>query len=189
MAKVVTKKKSKKKPPVNAKKKAPQRAAAEKKKPAPAADKINPDPAKDVAIARTQAELGAALDATARTVRNWIAEGMPIRDDGTFDIEAVRTWRLDRDSRRKSKEKEQYEVKILQERLREYELKRKVQEGLLISLEEVERGRVARILAVKQDLLAMPRAMAKVLEHLDARQIEVLLKDKIHHAIRKFSGQ
>jgi len=144
---------------------------------------------KDGFITKKIPELAKALDCTARTVRNWISEGMPVRADKTYDIEAIRAWRRERDNRRKPSEKEAYETKILKARLRNLELEHQEKMAKLVSREEVDRRNVAKIIAVKRELLALPRALAKQLEHQEARRIEAILQEKINGVILKFSGQ
>jgi ribosomal protein L29 len=140
-------------------------------------------------IARTLPQLSRELGVASRTLRNWIGEGMPVRDDRTYDIEAIRAWRAGRDSRRKSTEAEELDNEIRRARLRNLDLEYKARVGQLVPKEDIDRRDVARVIAVKRELLAIPRALAKPLEHLEARKIEAILKDKIHQVIRKFSGQ
>lgn len=141
-------------------------------------------------IVSSPQKLAKALQCTTRTVRNWIGEGMPVRADKTFDIEAVRSWRNDRDNRRKTPtEEEKINIEIKKQQLQKLKDESSARTGELISRAEVDKKNAAKVLAVKQQLLAMPRALAKALEHLEARQIEAILKDKINDAIRKFSGQ
>lgn len=47
-------------------------------------------------VARDAAELAELLGVSQRTVRRWVGEGAPRRDDRTFDVEAVRQWRWSR---------------------------------------------------------------------------------------------
>lgn len=154
--------------------------------------KENKDPSKsnkDRNVVPTIPVLAKELGCSSRTIRNWIGEGMPVRPDKTYDLNAIRNWRTARDNRRKPSQSEELDNAIKKARLRELDVAHKARMGQLIPLDEVEKGRVARILAVKSELLAFPRAMAKVLEHCEARQIEALLKDKINQVIKKFSGQ
>lgn len=129
-----------------------------------------------------------ALKCSARTIRNWIGEGAPVRPDKTYDIRALDQWRKERDNRRKPTEAESVDIERKKTQLRLLKMEEKQKMGELISLQEVEKGRVARITAVKSELLAMPR-IAKQLENMPARQIEVILKQKVNAIIKKFSGQ
>jgi phage terminase Nu1 subunit (DNA packaging protein) len=142
-----------------------------------------------IGIVKTIPEVAKQLGCTSRTVRNWVSEGMPVGPNKTFDIEAIRMWRQQRDNRRKPSESEELDNKIRRIRLKNLELDHKQKIGQLISLNDVEQGRVARILAVKQELLALPRALAKLLENCEARKIETILREKIDQTIKKFSGQ
>lgn len=44
-------------------------------------------------IAKTQAELANKMGVNRRTVNEWIARGMPVNDDDTYDVGHVRSWR------------------------------------------------------------------------------------------------
>ena len=44
---------------------------------------------------RTTAALARALDASPRTIWRWLAKGLPRESDGSYDLEACRTWRDD----------------------------------------------------------------------------------------------
>jgi hypothetical protein len=60
-------------------------------------------------------------------------------------------------------------------------------EGKLISVEEVEAGKVARIMAVRRTLLAIPRAVAPQLVDMEAREIEALLMERMREVCIPFS--
>lgn len=140
-------------------------------------------------IVSTIPQLAKEIGCGARTIQNWKSEGMPVRPDKTYDVKAIQKWREERDNRRKPTEVEKTEEQKKKIQLEILSMDLKVRKGELISLEDVEKGRVARVLAVKQELLAVPRAMAKALENMEARQIEALLKSKMNQIVTKFSGQ
>ncbi|MDD5487244.1 MAG: hypothetical protein PHW65_06800, partial [Dehalococcoidales bacterium] len=61
-------------------------------------------------------------------------------------------------------------------------------QGELVSSEEVERGRISRIIAVKRAFLALPTRLAPVLSMQEPREIEVILYEAISEIIDEFAG-
>jgi len=61
-------------------------------------------------------------------------------------------------------------------------------QGELISSEEVERGRISRIIAVKRAFLALPTRLAPTLSMQEPREIEVILYEALSEIIDEFAG-
>lgn len=140
-------------------------------------------------VVRTQAEVAKALSIATRTIERWVREGMSQTPEGYYNLIDIQAWRAVRSQKKttKGKSKEYWE-----KRYREYKAKLanlELQEaiGQLISQKEVEKGQVARILAVKRALLALPKAVAPVLVGREAREIQVYLTDKVKEIIEQFA--
>lgn len=141
-------------------------------------------------ILNTQLDVAKFFKVRRRTVERWVAESMPTREDGRYDIRAIYLWRETREKQKKlpfdkkinwEDIKEEYQAKI-----KKLEYEKLV--GDVIPKEEVERERVARIIAVKRKLLSLPRALALQLVGLDPREIEVRLNERIGEIIDAFAG-
>ncbi|MBL8012431.1 MAG: hypothetical protein JNN05_01150 [Candidatus Omnitrophica bacterium] len=60
--------------------------------------------------------------------------------------------------------------------------------GELISKEEVEKGRIDRIIAVKRTFLSLPTRIAPTLSMREPREVETILYEAIAEIIDEFSG-
>jgi hypothetical protein len=133
----------------------------------------------------TQKELAEAFEVSTRTVKNWVSRGCPRGKDGLFSFEAVaawlETWKPDEDGKSAESEFRHWRAKLA-------ELKYLEAAGDLIPRDEVERGRVQRVLAVKERLLGLPGTLAPLLAGQDARAIQGILTDKIREAIEAFAA-
>ena len=67
------------------------------------------------------------------------------------------------------------------------ELQYKEAVGDLLPKEEVEKGQVARIMAVKRAFLALPRSAAPQLVGLEPREIEAFLTERVRDIITRFA--
>ena len=134
---------------------------------------------------------------SARTVRYWIKDGMPITREGVYDLQKIQEWRLSNDKRENKKEDKNDETdksaKFYEQEYRKYkaelakiEYEKKI--GELLVRSDVEAASIQKILAVKTSLLAIPKQMTPQLVGLDAKEIEGLLKCKLEEVIKEFAG-
>jgi len=138
---------------------------------------------------RTQQDVADALGVTRRTVEGWSQKGMPRHPKGYYDINNIQAWRQansKRGSRLTAKERADLDLKRLQ--AQERKLKIQEIEGELIPRDEVERGRIARIMAVKRKLLSLGRSLAPVLVGMEAREIEAAINERVREIIRSFAN-
>lgn len=147
---------------------------------------------------RTQREVSDHFDVALRTVGYWVAEGMP-GVEGRYDLAEIERWRSERfpgktgaagagappDDDRRASLYWSTQFRKVQTALKSLELK--VQQKKLIPAEEVERGRVARIMAVKQAFLALPREVAPQLVGLEPGEIQTVLEDRVKQIIEGFA--
>jgi len=138
---------------------------------------------------------------TARTITNWIRAGLPQRDDGCFDTAQTDLWvnrkrgilppaaaGLEPGAAATDKGKDFYdrENKRWQAKLKRLDFERR--QGELIERAQLERERVARVVALKQALLTIPRSMAPILAATtEPREVERILERAISRAIERFS--
>ena len=150
-------------------------------------------------IVKNMVEVARHFGKTKRTIVNWGKKGMPMIPEGFYDLDRIAAWAFDlglipeipggssADSG-KSPGKQFYETELrrLQAELKRLELEKEI--GKLIPVEEVEAGRIARVMAVKRALLAIPRGMAPLLTGMETREIEAVLMEKMRELIIRFSG-
>lgn len=150
----------------------------------------------DLGIVTTQDQVARVFEVTSRTVSRWVTDGMPVRPDGKFSITEIQTWRLLKakngaNGNQKSfgcGEKEKHEAIFRKYKAKLAEIDYKAAIGDLISKVEVEREMVSKILVVKSALLGIPRRLAPQLVGLEARQIEVILKERMEEIVENFNG-
>lgn len=155
-------------------------------------------------VVKTIREVAAHFQKTTRTIKNWAKYGMP-HTDHHYDLKAIEAWAVTREpplipkpavQESQTQDAEtvvvsakthwETEYRKIQAQLKQIELDKA--QGLLIPVEEVEDGRVARIMAVKRELLAVPRSLAPQLIGLEAREIEAMLTEKMREICGRFSG-
>jgi phage terminase Nu1 subunit (DNA packaging protein) len=144
----------------------------------------------DLTVVKTMEEVAKVMDVSYRTVQRWKKDGMPVTSDGFYDLDAIRIWHDDRgvSDGEETEGKAYWEEKIRKYKATLLELDLKKAIGELISSEEVQRGRITRIIAVKRSMLALPTRLAPVLAMQEPREIEVILYEAISEIIDEFSG-
>ncbi|MDD5585147.1 MAG: helix-turn-helix domain-containing protein, partial [Candidatus Omnitrophica bacterium] len=139
-------------------------------------------------IVKSAEEVAQFMDVSERTVYRWRNEGMPVTKDGYYDLERIRVWFEEREKTGDGEGKAYWEEKIRKYRATLLELELKKATAELISSEEVDHGRIARVIAVKRSLLALPTRLAPALSMQEPREIEVILYEAISEIIDEFAG-
>ena len=142
-----------------------------------------------VGVLETQEQVAKAFKVTLRTVQRWIREGMPKTPESFYDIIDVQAWRILRNyhGQGNDTDKEKWDTKFRQMRALLAEMEYKKRLGELITREEVEEGRVRRILAVKQALLSFPSYIAPQVVGVDVRMAREILDKRIREIIDGFA--
>lgn len=144
----------------------------------------------DDAIVKTIEEVSKIMEVSLRTVYRWKRDGMPVTQEGYYDLDEIKRWY----DGRSVIDDEELEGKIYWEtKLRKYkatllELELKKVKGDLLDRGEVEKGRIERIIAVKQAFLALPSRLAPVLAMKKPRGVEGLLYEAISEIIDEYAG-
>lgn len=140
-------------------------------------------------VVETQEDLARAFKVNVRTVQRWTREGMPKTEEGFYDITEIQAWRLLKDSHVADSDldKDKWDTKFRQMKALLAEMEYKKRLGELVTREEVEEGRVQRILAVKKALLSLPRRVAPQVAGLDVRSAQAVLEKRIHEIIDNFA--
>ncbi len=139
-------------------------------------------------IVKSAEEVAQFMDVSERTVYRWRNEGMPVTKDGYYDLERIRVWFEEREKTGDGEGKAYWEEKIRKYKATLLELELKKVQSQLVSSEEVERGRILRVIAVKRAFLALPTRLAPALSMQEPREIEVILYEAISEIIDEFAG-
>jgi len=141
-------------------------------------------------VARDTRALALALGCTARKVRYLCENGLPRNADGTYDVAACVAWRDAHARRRRptmdAAERANTSYRVAKAAREQLALAR--DRGLVIERAAVERGRVARCLALRRRLEVLPRAAAPVLQGLDARAVEAWLDTWVRDTLIGYAG-
>ena len=141
-------------------------------------------------VVRTQQEVAKALRVDKRTVERWVSDGMPREPEGYYNLIDIQAWRMvkkEKENDPDEKEKIKWDIRYREykARLAEFELKKAY--GQVISRELVEAGMIARILAVKSALWALPKVAAPVVSGMDPREAEAYLRERIKEIFLQFA--
>lgn len=141
------------------------------------------------AVVKTMEEVAKVMDVSYRTVQRWRKDGMPTTPEGFYDLDAIQAWhdgRIGGDG--ESEGKAYWDEKIRKYKATLLEIELSKTKGELVASEEVERGRIARIIAVKRSFLALPSRIAPILAMKEPREIETLLYEALSAIIDEFAG-
>lgn len=161
-------------------------------------------------------ELAADLDLDDGTLRRWAKAGCPHEGGGDqpylFDRAAVLAW-MDETGRTGQRgrpaagtapddqggglgptRKIREATAAVNLRLKRLDAQRKERiertaMGLLIPVDEVERGRLQRIAAVKAGLLSLPGKLAPRIANRDATEIQAEIEREVYSLLREFAGE
>jgi len=139
----------------------------------------------------TQKAVAAHYAVTSRTVRNWRAAGMPVREDGHYDIRAIDAWLRIRDVPGGSDLKllgDEAQLEYRRTKTALLKLQLAVKEGELIRREDVDARRARQLAAVKSALLRIPRDVSVRLLGLTRVDIERILTQSIREAIEHLAN-
>ena len=141
-------------------------------------------------VVRTQAEVAQSLGVDKRTVERWAGQGMPVTSEGNYDLMDIKAWRMTRQRYRHlgETEKDKWDIEYRKNKALLMKIEYEKTLGQLISREEVQKGRIARILAVKRSFLALPTRLAGVLAMKEPPEIETILYESICEIINEFAG-
>ena len=126
-----------------------------------------------------------------RTIRNWKAAGMPVAEGGGYIKGMLDFYRknegLQPTAERKAGLAADADYKTVRAKLLQMELD--VKQGRLLAADEIEAGRVNRILAVKRALLGLGRKLAPQLAKVkDAKRIAAIINTECRDIIKSFGG-
>ena len=128
-----------------------------------------------------------------RTIRRWVANGMPtgkLNGKTIYIAEMLDFYKESEGNQgspdRKREQKAQADYKTTKATLLELELK--IKQGELIELGTIEKERIVRILTVKRALLGLGRELAPRLATIkDPRKIQSRIDEKMRSIIERFA--
>ena len=145
----------------------------------------------DGQIVTGQKAAAAYAGVSVRTIRNWKAQGMPVAENGGY-IKGFLDFYKKNEGHQPTEEKKQAmsadaDYKSTRAKLLQMELD--VKQGRLVPVDEIEAGRVARILTVKRALLGLGRKLAPQLVKLkNEGRIAAVINAECRDIIKSFSG-
>jgi phage terminase Nu1 subunit (DNA packaging protein) len=141
-------------------------------------------------VVDTKEKVAKALKVSVRTVYYWEKDGMPTTPEGNYDLLDIKAWRMTRQRHKdlSDSEKDKWDIAYRRNKALLLEIEYQKVLGSLIPKEEVEEGRVARILMVKREFLALPQRLAPVLAMKEPREICAILEEAICEIIDDFAG-
>lgn len=141
----------------------------------------------DPHIVGTMDAVGKAFNVRQRTVAQWKRDGMPVEPGRKYDLNKIRAWHAENINRRYIKTRAKTEDTYRSIKAEIEQLKLKKLKGDLIDLDEVQKGRVARITVVKRALLGLPKRMAPILSMKEPREVESILSETVEDIINQFA--
>ena len=136
----------------------------------------------------TIAQVSKTFGVSERTVYNWLKNGMPVTESGHYDIASIYAWKIQREgSGEDSGQKQKWETHFRQYRALTAEIEYRKKLGELVTREEVEEGRVLRILTIKKALLGLPDRLAPQVVNLDIKKAKEIIKIRIEEIINDFA--
>jgi len=138
------------------------------------------------AVVKTMEEVAKVMDVAYRTVQRWKKDGMPATREGFYDLDEIKAWYEQRNVDQ-AEDRAYWNTKILKYKATLLELEVKKATAELLPRDEVEKGRIARIVAIKRSFLALPTRLAPVLAMKEPREIEAELYEAIIEIIEEFA--
>ncbi len=143
------------------------------------------------AVVATMEDVARLMDVSYRTVQRWKQDGMPTSKEGYYDLREIKKWHISRGDKDKTELEESrayWKDQIVRLQAALLDLDVKTRTGQLMSREDVERGRLMRIMAIKRALLALPTVLAGKLAMKEPREVAAILYKAIGEIIDEFSG-
>lgn len=136
-----------------------------------------------------------------RTIGNWERSGMPGRVGREYDVVAIQVWRDRRQGRspamderqgvltsQRGKDFQDERLKKAKADLVEMEVRQRRKE--LVEWGQVEKMFVDRIMAVKQGLLSLARALPpQLIRCREEREMEVMISQSVHDLLEVYSRE
>ena len=141
-------------------------------------------------IIKTQKQAAEYAGVKTRTIRRWLAAGMPRTQDGHYIRNMLDFYKRNEGHEvsedRKREASAQADYKTTKATLLEMELKLK--QGRLLPREDIEKETVRKIIGVKRGLLGMVRKIAARVPPRYRREVELIATEEVTSLINDFAG-
>lgn len=157
--------------------------------------KVNTKQKETVSLFVSELFIATLFNKSRRIIKSWVSDsGLPKLPDGKFDLSVVVEWREKRirddfysrtpdDARLIKAQADEREEKAAIAKM-----KRQVQEGELLPLVDVERGRIERIIAMKTALQALSITLSKqLIGEADEFEIEKIVAREVYQVLERFA--
>lgn len=124
---------------------------------------------------------------TERTIRSWVQQGMPVREGGGYDLAEIYRWKIEKDGESEGNPKHHWETHYRQYKALSAEIDYRKALGELVTKDEVEQGRVQRIITIKKALLGLPARLAPQVVNLEIKKAEEIIRIRIEEIISDFA--
>lgn len=138
-------------------------------------------------VVEAQEDVARTFGVTDRTIRNWIQQGMPVREGGGYDLAEIYRWKLEKDGEGEGNQKHHWETHYRQYKALLAEIDYRKALGELVTKDEVEQGRVQRVMTIKKALLGLPARLAPQVVNLEVKKAEEIIRLRIEEIISDFS--
>ncbi|PIQ86776.1 MAG: hypothetical protein COV74_03465 [Candidatus Omnitrophica bacterium CG11_big_fil_rev_8_21_14_0_20_45_26] len=141
-------------------------------------------------VVKTLVEVSKAFKVSYRNVQYWVLDGMPKTPDGHYDLNEIEIWRISKLQEKKGlkdPESIKWVDRYRQFKALEAELDYKQKLATLVSREEIEQGRVQRILALKKAFLSLGKRIAPQAYGREIREIQDIVDKRVKQILSEFA--
>jgi len=145
--------------------------------------------AKKRIIIKNADDLARVMHVSVRTIYRWKKKGMPVTEDGYYDLISVTLWNKKRLGLIPTTEKDgepHWRMMNVKNKALILGLRVKTLEGKLLPKKEVELREFARVMEIKNTFLNLPRIIAPELEMKNPEEIEVILYNAMSKIVDDF---
>ena len=135
-------------------------------------------------IVETQKDVADAIGVTTRRVRYMKRAGMPVEEDGRYNLVFIERWR-----HRDKYDQSGWDDKQKELKYKTAEVKYKQLTGELVNRAQVEAEWISIAIAFKTALLALPSYIAPKLAMMQPREIAEILREHLTDILKQLSGQ
>ncbi len=135
-------------------------------------------------IVSTQKEVAEAIGVTTRRIRYMKRSGMPVEEDGRYNVVLIERWR-----HREKYDESGWDDKQKKLKYQMSEVKYKQITGELVNRLQVEAEWVSIVTSFKTAVLALPSYIAPKLAMQEPREISEILREHLIEILKQLSGQ
>lgn len=134
-----------------------------------------------------RAQIAAAFGVTTRSINQWVNEGMPRNDNGTYSLPDCISWALDRAIKKAPapdpQEAQDWMTEFRKERAIRARLEREELEGQLFRRSDVTEAWINRYSHFKRNLLAWSKRLPGRVHGLGEREMIQAIEDEATHLL------